>query len=111
MLVREELLYVLVASYHLKEGEVTAKDVVKVDLCYLPRVVKIDTICEVVDDRNGQQLVILVNAFRERAFEELHAHDTKDKPEDYTHHYHVEDSWNGVSDSIHHNLGQQKKSN
>lgn len=94
-------------AYHLKEGQISGKYVVEVDLRILPGVVEIGlcvTFWFVEDDFAVDGVSFFVDARLESTAEQIHSHDAKDQPENETYQQDVEDRWNSLDQSVDDNL-------
>ena len=96
----------------MQQSQITGPNVVKVDFDILPAgavVYQIQAFCHVVDDTDGEDLVVGgVDTVVILPCEQVDAHDAEDEPEDEADQQHIHDGGDGPQQSVHHNLERSK---
>lgn len=92
-------------TYNLEQCQKTNSCIVKVDIGVLPH-----TIDNVTISLTGNNVCLkhlftcCISAFKKTTLEKLYTHDAEDQPENHTDEEDVDNSWNGVHQSVHHYL-------
>lgn len=100
--------------YHLKQGQVTFSNIVKVDFDVHPASLLCDLIegvalTVVVDLGEGKNLICGgVDATVELPGKKINSHDAEDEPKNEAHQHHIEDGGNCSNEGVYHHLSERE---